>query len=163
MSGEKTCNQCGVIVSLELKNIWPSNWKGSRYDCIDCAKAKESIRRQTKEWKDYHSSYGKKHYVDNKDMYAENTKAYRDSPEGKAVRNNLGRQRKMKQKKATTNWIGDNMIAKVYRKAQEFGLAVDHIIPLDHKLVCGLHTWNNLQLLSASENSKKYNNFVADW
>jgi hypothetical protein len=79
------------------------------------------------------------------------------------IRNNCNRRRKIKIEKATPNWEGDELIKLVYLKAQEFGFAVDHIIPVNHELVCGLHTWNNLQLLSTSENSKKYNNFIQDW
>ncbi len=159
----KKCTQCDTEVSLELKNIWPSNFKKSCYWCIDCAKIKEAERRETKEWKEYHRKYGKKHYAENTDVYAQNTKAYRSSAEGKAVRNNCNRKRKIKMEKATPNWVGDELIKLVYLKAQEWGFAVDHIIPVNHKLVCGLHTWNNLQLLSTSENSKKYNNFIEDW
>lgn len=159
----KKCTQCDTEVSLELKNIWPSNFKSSRYLCIDCSKKKDAARRKTQEWKDYHSEYSKKHYAENTEVYAQNTKAYRSSPEGKAVRNNCQRRRKIKVEKATPNWDGDELIKLVYLKAQEWGFAVDHIIPVNHKLVCGLHTWNNLQLLSTSENSKKYNNFIQDW
>jgi len=90
---KKHCKICGVEVSLELKNIWPSNFKSSHYRCIDCSKKKEAERRETKEWKEYHSDYGKKDYAENKEVYAQNGKAYRSSREGKAVRNNCNRRR----------------------------------------------------------------------
>lgn len=50
-------------------------------------------------------------------------------------------------------------IASVYREARAAGLTVDHIVPLNHPLVCGLHVSWNLQLLSAEDNSAKGNSW----
>jgi hypothetical protein len=36
---------------------------------------------------------------------------------------------------------------------------VDHIIPVKHKLVCGLHIAENLQLLPGPDNQRKSNHF----
>lgn len=40
-----------------------------------------------------------------------------------------------------------------------FPWEVDHAIPLRAKKVCGLHVWNNIQVISRSANRKKLNKF----
>lgn len=46
---------------------------------------------------------------------------------------------------------------KIYSDAVERGLHVDHIIPLVHPLVCGLHVETNLQAIDPIKNIKKSN------
>lgn len=58
---------------------------------------------------------------------------------------------------ATPAWADHVEINAVYAKAALLGLAVDHIVPLRGKLVCGLHVHHNLQPLSGPENSRKSN------
>lgn len=57
-------------------------------------------------------------------------------------------------------------ILKLYIEAQILNLTkrgkheVDHIIPLSHPYVCGLHTIDNLQILSKTKNQNKGNDFT---
>jgi len=66
---------------------------------------------------------------------------------------------------ATPSWSDGDAILKFYAEAkqltQETGVVhhVDHIVPLRHKKVCGLHVHQNLQVLTATENLKKGNRF----
>lgn len=74
-------------------------------------------------------------------------------------------------KDATPPWLTDYDLAEieaVYFKARYLsrrtGIShvVDHIIPLNHPEVCGLHIVINLQVITAQENSVKKNAFFTD-
>ncbi len=65
-------------------------------------------------------------------------------------------------KQATPPWADMQAILDVYMEAAYFGMEVDHIVPIRSKLVCGLHTWENLQLLTRLENTKKGNRVWPD-
>jgi len=60
---------------------------------------------------------------------------------------------------ATPPWADMDEIRKVYEAAAASGMTVDHIVPLRHKQVCGLHVVYNLQIISAKENYAKSNLF----
>jgi 5-methylcytosine-specific restriction endonuclease McrA len=59
----------------------------------------------------------------------------------------------------TPLWADHDRIARAYKLAADFGLEVDHIVPLQGALVSGLHTHHNLQLLTPEENLTKSNRF----
>jgi len=60
---------------------------------------------------------------------------------------------------ATPKWADKEAIDDVYVEARHMQMHVDHIVPLNHPLVCGLHVWDNLQLLTPMENMRKNNRF----
>lgn len=52
-------------------------------------------------------------------------------------------------------------VAEIYRTASDFGLEVDHVVPIKGKTVSGLHVPWNMQLLDKPLNSSKRNSFAA--
>ena len=75
--------------------------------------------------------------------------------------------RYVKKKQRLPSWADPEAIRKIYEDCaalnKEHGprsYHVDHIIPLQGKTVSGLHVENNLQILKASDNLAKSNNYV---
>jgi hypothetical protein len=68
--------------------------------------------------------------------------------------------------KSMPQWADKEKINEIYLRARELtaltGIRheVDHIIPSNHELVCGLHCEFNLQILSKDQNCQKSNKFV---
>lgn len=62
----------------------------------------------------------------------------------------------------TPIWANFSKIRQIYAEARKAGMVVDHIIPLQGKLVSGLHVPENLQIISAIENMKKGNQFTIE-
>ena len=62
---------------------------------------------------------------------------------------------------ATPHWANQEVIKQIYKEATEKGMHVDHIVPLNNPLVCGLHCEFNLQILPATENLRKSNKFTS--
>jgi hypothetical protein len=71
-------------------------------------------------------------------------------------------------KTVTPGWAQKAEIKKFYELAkkltEETGIIhhVDHIIPLNHPLVCGLHVKENLQVITREENYRKSNTFIVE-
>lgn len=63
---------------------------------------------------------------------------------------------------AVPAWADKERIAEIYRQGALLGMEVDHVVPLRSDLVCGLHVWENLQLLSQPLNREKSNKYWPD-
>lgn len=64
---------------------------------------------------------------------------------------------------ATPKWANTDKVKEFYFAADFLGMVtgewyhVDHVVPLNNPLVCGLHCEQNLQVLPASDNLRKSN------
>lgn len=69
---------------------------------------------------------------------------------------------------ATPPWACFRQIREVYREADVKSIAlgkkhvVDHIVPLNHPRVCGLHVAWNLQVITDLQNGAKSNNWCPE-
>ena len=76
--------------------------------------------------------------------------------------------RRKQRDKSMPSWANKTEINRVYLQARHLTVTtgvrheVDHIIPSNHPLVCGLHVESNLQILTETDNQKKSNNFSLD-
>lgn len=72
-----------------------------------------------------------------------------------------GKRRRQRERRNTPKWVSWPEVRAMYREAarltQETGEmhVVDHIVPLDGKLVCGLHWHVNMRVIHWLPNSKK--------
>lgn len=105
---------------------------------------KEHIKTKLSEWR-----------ANNKESLKTRLKQWHsDNP---SLRNSITAKRRAAKMKRTPTWADLKEIKKWYEMAREQNLQVDHIVPLQGKLVSGLHVAGNLQLLSRHENCKKHN------
>ena len=116
---------------------------------------------------------------DNKERHAAlNRKCFQNSPSLQAAKNTssllrfknrpeLSRyaaaKRRAIKKLAMPSWADTAKIKAIYAQAQASGMEVDHIVPLNNPMVCGLHCESNMQLLTPTENARKNNKFFAGW
>ena len=131
--GKAICSTCNKVLDMNYYHKSNVNTSGIRYVCKVCLSTDETNRA-------YHRAYNKIHYSNNKAYYYSKKQV-----------------RRSKQLIATTKF-GQEGIIDFYNNRPE-GMHIDHIIPLNSKVVCGLHNIYNLQYLSAEDNLRKGNSF----
>jgi transposase len=145
----------------------------SRPECKECTKAKSKLNRKSKEER---TEYNKQYWAKNKARLTQANKEYYEANKEKLrqqmkdyYRNNksaflaYNSNRRAALLNATPKWADLNEIKYIYELAQKRDLVVDHMIPLNNKFVCGLHTPDNLRCISHEWNAAKSNKFYGDW
>jgi len=166
-----------------------SERRTSNGECLECVRVYNSGRKdEYKEWcannKNSIKKYGQKYYEKNKTKILSKIKKSRirvprivRSPEmikeqkrqwnikNKGWKNFLTRKRQAQISRATPKWTNIDAIREIYILSEAISYQtgikhhVDHIIPLQGNLVCGLHIPENLQIITENENLKKGRKF----
>lgn len=125
---------------------------------------KEAQQASSRDWKRRNANkvaaYNKLYKAVNAEKLIAQVRSWRSA--NKAIRCASESKRKAQKIQATPGWFEADKVMMLYEKAQRFGAHVDHVVPLNHPLVCGLHCWHNLQLLPPDINCEKGNRHWPD-
>ena len=114
------------------------------------------IRQRQKEYKTANKSAMLEYRNKNKERDSAKQKEW--ARQNKHLLNARAAKRRFALRRALPAWADLDKIAIVYAEAQKApGMHVDHIVPLQSDLVCGLHVHHNLQILPATVNLSKGN------
>jgi hypothetical protein len=142
---KKRCPKCAEIKVFTEFSASKTESEGKQSQCKGCRKEdKKAYYQENKDSLQEHGrEYSKAYYETHKpDFYARSAK------------------RRATKLSARPSWAKLDVIKRIYQCAE--GDHVDHIVPLQGELVCGLHVEYNLQYLSPSENTSKGNKFDPD-
>jgi hypothetical protein len=157
----KVCYCCGVEKPLSEFGKNKNRKDGLHYVCKICHVIQ--VGESQKKHHGRHVERYKKHYADNREKRNKYSKEYRQ--QNKAAHNARANKRRAVKLNATPEWSDLEQITEFYECCLAFKLYsggeyhVDHIVPLQSKLVCGLHVPANLQVLEAKDNLSKKNSW----
>lgn len=173
------CRRCGETKPSASFRADIRYKRGVASWCVECHRsrnsewAKENRARLTAKsaaWRDANPEAvrrsNKKHKTANRAVLAEKYAGWARANRDK--RRAVDARRKAAKRSATPKWASRLEIAAVYRRAVEMQtqsgerMHVDHIVPLQSPIVCGLHCEANLQILTGAENEAKRNRWWPD-
>jgi 5-methylcytosine-specific restriction endonuclease McrA len=152
----KVCPCCKTKKDISLFSKNKSRKDGVHPSCKDCKNKGNNL---------YHSK--------NRSKEAEYSKKYFQTVGKfqKAKLTEVSARRRARKLLATPKWLSANdllaikckySVAAMLNKHSNQAYAVDHVIPLQGKTVCGLHVPWNLQVITAKDNLKKGNKLQGD-
>jgi hypothetical protein len=159
--GYKRCSECKIILPVKTFNRNTHNTDGLRPSCKNCDATYRKSNRASK------NALQVVYYKANKERYRVLNKKWRESnkdrikeycEKNRHIFAAYAAKRRAIKLQATPNWANLITIKQIYETCPD-GYHVDHIVPLQNPLVCGLHCEFNLQHLPALENLTKSNKF----
>lgn len=167
----KLCARCGTTKSRADFGLHAKRKDGLQVYCKACMallraeklydRARWANNREAEQAR--YAEYFQQNASKLKQYWKEKARAQRQNNPGLKRSWNIAR--KHGERRATPPWAEIESINAIYQEARRLesidGIKrhVDHIIPLKHVLVCGLHVRDNLLIMTAEENMSKHNSF----
>ena len=172
----KKCSLCKSIKNLLEYHKDSSTCSGYKSACKTCTNVKRKIQYHEKPYdkeyksnpenREWHKKYSEEYRRNNSEKIKKAVSEWSSKNKDK----NLAKTLKYKYKKmnATPKWDLEitylvtqeaTHLAVLRKNITGFKWDVDHIYPLQGKQVCGLHVWNNLQVIPSEINRSKGNKF----
>jgi len=175
----KKCTNCGELKSLTQFGKKTRAPDGLHWECKTCRATESAAYRakmqnvinekQAKKRAENHElviARRRQYTAKNRERLTEQNRKYYENNKGSE--NAKGARYRAKILQATPLWADHSKILEYYENAQELSVLigepchVDHIVPLQSKIVCGLHVEHNLQVLPGLENRSKGNRHWPD-
>ena len=161
----KVCHKCKEVKLLDNFSKSKASKDGHQPKCRTCVKSYKDAN--VKKIKEYQAKWCADNSEEIKDYQAKYQAKYQKThPEKCRAKTNKRRAHKLL---AIPSWLTkedyqvmESINKEADRLTQETGVKyeVDHIHPLQGKLICGFHCPSNLQILTKSENCSKGNRFT---
>jgi hypothetical protein len=172
----KRCEQYREENDERIKAYLRQWYQENREHVINRSKAYQSLPERKRADKERLANQ----YRENREQIRARQNARNATPEGRAKQRQIferhyeanvtyyvakGAARRAKRMRATPPWVDEKETLSFYLEARRLthvtGVkhVVDHIIPLTHSDVCGLHVPANLQVISELDNLRKANRF----
>lgn len=162
----RPCSRC--LEAKPLSEFYPKRRKlaidGLNNICIPCAKAKAVEWYKANPAR--HAASHKRWWEGNKPTHAKSVAKWAAANSAK-LRSAAAR-RRARFMHAVPKWANHFFIEEIYdlarRRTKCLGVRheVDHIVPLQSPLVCGLHVEHNLQVIQGKKNRSKANRYWPD-
>ena len=172
----KKCSICKNSKDLFYFHKDKSTASGYKTACKECTNVKRKNRyhatsydkqyKNLPEVKERSKQYAKKYRIENNEQIKQTIAQWGKNNKDKRLASVL--KYKYFKAKATPLWDSELTefvteeaahLCRIREQITGFKWHIDHVIPLQGKNVCGLHVWNNLQLLPAKINQSKGNKY----
>jgi hypothetical protein len=157
----RKCTGCGLEAispeDLELFKKKKTSPHGRVNLCKKC-EYQQAKARETKEAREIRLARNAQFRKDNPDHVKQWKQDNRE--QWLVTHANYQAKRRAAKKQAVPKWFDKEEVAYIYNLAKERNLEVDHIIPLTHDKVCGLHVQENLRCIPKELNMWKSNKLL---